>query len=227
MSKVLSKDMSDVLFFNLYNFTEKILKVTYIRYCGDLRVQHYDAPTALSAAAVAVLVWRPFSLYDGGFWLSFWAVLAVLAAVPVMQEETSVYTLHNNRQQVGTRMQQSSLKQNKKDGSWPVYLRRFWEYVRQVILQGLTANIGINLVILPILLYYFFEFPMYSFVLNLFVIPLMSVLLFLGMAGSLLALWLPSVSSFLFLVCGKILCFYQMSCKVALHLPVLCRRQAV
>lgn len=227
MSKVLSKDMSDVLFFNLYNFTEKILKVTYIRYCGDLRVQHYDAPTALSAAAVAVLVWRPFSLYDGGFWLSFWAVLAVLAAVPVMQEETSVYTLHNNRQQVGTRMQQSSLKQNKKDGSWPVYLRRFWEYVRQVILQGLTANIGINLVILPILLYYFFEFPMYSFVLDLFVIPLMSVLLFLGMEGSLLALWLPSVSSFLFWICGKILCFYQMSCKVALHFQVLCRRQAV
>ena len=227
MSKVLSKDMSDVLFFNLYNFTEKILKVTYIRYCGDLRVRHYDAPTALSAAAVAVLVWRPLSLYDGGFWLSFGAVLAVLAAVPVMQEETSVYTLHNNGLQVGTRMQQSSLKQNKKDGSWPVYLRRFWEYVRQVILQGLTANIGINLVILPILLYYFFEFPMYSFVLDLFVIPLMSVLLFLGMEGSLLALWLPSVSSFLFWICGKILCFYQMSCKVALHLPVLCRRQAV
>ena len=183
---------------------------------ADMAGRHYDAPTALSAAAVAVLVWRPLSLYDGGFWLSFGAVLAVLT---VVQEEISVYTLHNNGQQVGTRTQQSSLKQNKKDGPWPVYLRRFWEYVGQVILQGLTASIGINLVILPILLYYFFEFPMYSFVLNLFVIPLMSVLLFLGMAGSLLALWLPSVSSFLFLVCGKILCFYQMSCKVALHLP--------
>lgn len=183
---------------------------------ADMAGRHYDAPTALSAAAVAVLVWRPLSLYDGGFWLSFGAVLAVLT---VVQEEISVYTLHNNGQQVGTRTQQSSLKQNKKDGPWPVYLRRFWEYVGQVILQGLTASIGINLVILPILLYYFFEFPMYSFVLNLFVIPLMSVLLFLGMAGSLLALWLPSVSSFLFWVCGKILCFYQMSCKVALHLP--------
>lgn len=186
---------------------------------ADMAGRHYDAPTALSAAAVAVLVWRPLSLYDGGFWLSFGAVLAVLTVVQVVQEEISVYTLHNNGQQVGTRTQQSSLKQNKKDGPWPVYLRRFWEYVGQVILQGLTASIGINLVILPILLYYFFEFPMYSFVLNLFVIPLMSVLLFLGMAGSLLALWLPSVSSFLFLVCGKILCFYQMSCKVALHLP--------
>ena len=37
-----------------------------------------------------------------------------------------------------------------------------WDHVWQVILQGLTASIGINLVILPILLYYFFEFPLYS-----------------------------------------------------------------
>ncbi len=89
---------------------------------ADMAGRHYDAPTALSAAAVAVLVWRPLSLYDGGFWLSFGAVLAVLTVVQVVQEEISVYTLHNNGQQVGTRTQQSSLKQNKKDGPWPVYL---------------------------------------------------------------------------------------------------------
>ena len=215
-----------ILFLMLYIFmvgftvsAMRALVMFLFRVGADMAGRHYDAPTALSAAAVAVLLWRPLSLYDGGFWLSFGAMLAVLAVVPVVQEEISVYTLHNNGQQVGARTRQSSLKQNKKDGPWPVYLRRFWEYVRQVILQGVTASIGINLVILPILLYYFFEFPMYSFVLNLFVIPLMSVLLFLGMAGSLLALWFPSVSSFLFWVCGKILCFYQMSCNVALHLP--------
>lgn len=184
---------------------------------ADMVGRHYDAPTALSAAAVTVLVWRPLSLYDGGFWLSFGAVLAILAVVPVVQRDLSVYTLHSDGQQAKGSMLQSSLEQ-KKDGSLPVYLRKFWELWR-VILQGLTVSIGINLVILPILLYYFFEFPMYSFVLNLFVIPLMSVLLFLGMAGSLLALWLPSVSSFLFWVCGRILCFYQISCKAALHLP--------
>ncbi len=52
---------------------------------ADMTVRHYDAPTALSAAAVVVLVWRPLSLYDGGFWLSFGAVLAILVVVPVVQ----------------------------------------------------------------------------------------------------------------------------------------------
>ncbi len=176
---------------------------------ADMAGRHYDAPTALSAAAVAVLVWRPLSLYDGGFWLSFGAVLAVLAVVPVVQEEISVYTLHNNGQQVKTEA----------DGSLSVYLTRFWEYVRQVILQGLTASVGINLVIFPILLYYFFEFPLYSFILNLFVIPLMSILLFLGMVGSLLAMWFAPISTLLFWICSKILWVYKMSCEIMLHLP--------
>ena len=156
-----------------------------------------------------MLVWRPLSLYDGGFWLSFGAVLAVLAVVPVVQEEISVYTLHNNGQQVKTEA----------DGSLSVYLTRFWEYVRQVILQGLTASVGINLVIFPILLYYFFEFPLYSFILNLFVIPLMSILLFLGMVGSLLAMWFAPISTLLFWICSKILWVYKMSCEIMLHLP--------
>ena len=176
---------------------------------ADMAGRHYDAPTALSAAAVAVLVWRPLSLYDGGFWLSFGAVLAVLAVVSVVQEEISVYTLHNNGQQVKTEA----------DGSLSVYLTRFWEYVRQVILQGLTASVGINLVIFPILLYYFFEFPLYSFILNLFVIPLMSILLFLGMVGSLLAMWFAPISTLLFWICSKILWVYKMSCEIMLHLP--------
>ena len=215
-----------ILFLMLYIFmvgftvsAVRALVMFLFRVGADMAGRHYDAPTALSAAAVAVLLWRPLSLYDGGFWLSFGAVLAVLAVVPVVQEEISVYTLHNNGQQVGTRTRQSSLKQNKKDGSWPVFLRRFWDYVGQVILQGVTASVGINLVILPILLYYFFEFPLYSFILNLFVIPLMSVLLFMGMTGSLFALWFAPVSAVLFWMCSKILWIYKMSCEITLRLP--------
>ena len=164
--------------------------------------RHYDAPTALSVAVVVVLLWRPLSLYDGGFWLSFGAVLAILSVVPVVQEGISIRALHSNGQKMKTG-----------------YLMGVWGYVRQVILQGLTASVGINLVILPVLLYYFFEFPLYSFILNLFVIPLMSVLLFLGMTGSLSALWFAPVSAVLFWMCSKILWIYKMGCEITLRLP--------
>lgn len=214
---------------------------------ADMTGRHYDAPTALSVAAVAVLLWRPLSLYDGGFWLSFGAVLAILSVVPVVQEGISMRVLHSNGRKMivqeedipvhasrstsvsynglvgvtGNRKGevQSSLRPNRKDSSMSVYLKGAWGHVWQVIIRGLTASIGINLVILPILLYYFFEFPLYSFILNLFVIPLMSVLLFLGMAGSLLALWFAPVSALLFWICSKILWIYKVSCETTLGLP--------
>lgn len=173
---------------------------------ADITGRHYDAPTALSVAAVVVLLWRPLSLYDGGFWLSFGAVFAILAVVPVLQDAF-------------VRVSYSFQKQNADGAALSAYFEGIREHMWQGILQGLTVSIGINLVIFPILLSYFFEFPLYSFILNLFVIPLMSVLLFLGIAGSLFVLWCGPVSSLLFLVCGKILWIYQMSCKLTLHLP--------
>ncbi len=231
---------------------------------ADMAGRHYDAPTAFSAAAVVVLLWRPLSLYDGGFWLSFGAVLAILAVVPVVQEGISMCVLHSNGQKMKVKTKaivqedislyascstnvlhsgsvqvpdnrkeetQSCLRKNRKgetqcspgqnreDGFLSGYLMGVWGHVWQVIIQGLTASAGINLVILPILLYYFFEFPLYSFILNLFVIPLMSVLLFLGMAGSLSALWFAPVSALLFWICSKILWIYKMSCEITLGLP--------
>ncbi len=196
----------------------RALTMFLFRVGADMAGRHYDAPTALSAAAVAVLLWRPLSLYDGGFWLSFGAVFAVLAVVPVVQDVFSWTesaspakaciagdpTIYNNGQHAGYVC---------------VYFGKAWKQVWQMILQGLTASIGINLVILPILLYYFFEFPLYSFILNIFVIPLMSVLLFLAMAGSIFSLWFVPISVLLFRICGKILWIYKISCGIALDLP--------
>ena len=52
---------------------------------ADMTGRHYDPPTALAAAAAAVLLWRPLSLYDGGFWLSFGAVFAVIIVLPIFK----------------------------------------------------------------------------------------------------------------------------------------------
>ena len=148
-----------MLYILMIGFTVSVVRALVMflfRVGADMTGRHYDAPTALSFAAVVVLVWRPLSLYDGGFWLSFGAVFAILAVVPVVQ-------VSDNRKGET----QSSPRQNREDGFLSGYLTGVWEHVRQAILQGLTASIGINLFILPILLYYFFEFPLYSFVLKI------------------------------------------------------------
>lgn len=61
-------------------------------------------------------------------------------------------------------------------------------HCRCKVLSGLYASVAINLMLLPILLYFYYEFPVYSIFFNLFVIPLMSVVLGAGMTGSLLVM---------------------------------------
>lgn len=147
---------------------------------ADMAGRHYDSPTALSAALVIVLIWRPLSVYDGGFWMSFLAVLAVIIVLPMF---------------AGLRFQS------------------FW------------ASVSINLVLFPVLIYYFYEFPLYSTVLNLFVIPMMSVILFLGIVGSLLSGILVAFGSMIPLgtwmlkLCRVILWLYERSCKITLEIP--------
>ena len=141
---------------------------------ADMTGRHYDPPTALAVAAAAVLLWRPLSLYDGGFWLSFAAVFAVIVILPVFT-------------------------------GLPV--------------QGFWASVSINLAILPVLLFYFFEFPPYSLLLNLFVIPLMSVLLLLGMLGSAAyAAGIP-IAAFGLKICKAILWLYEKCCDIAMGIP--------
>lgn len=202
-----------ILFLMLYIFmigftvsAVRALTMFLFRVGADMTGRHYDAPTAFSVAAVVVLLWRPLSLYDGGFWLSFGAVFAILVVVPVLQEAF-------------VRVSYSSQKQNADGTALSAYFKGIREHMWQGILQGLTASIGINMIILPVLLYYFFEFPLYSFILNLFVIPLMSVLLFMGMAGSLFSVCFLPLSGACFRICSGILRLYEMSCNLTLTLP--------
>ena len=196
----------------------RALTMFLFRVGADMTGRHYDGPTAFSVAAVIVLLWRPLSLYDGGFWLSFGAVFAVLAVVPVLQDISITHPAIEQQRCRKTNIQ-SFHKQNTDRITLAVYLKTIWGYIWQGILKGLTASIGVNLIILPILLYYFFEFPIYSLVLNLFVIPLMSVLLFMGMAGSLFSVGFLPLSGICFWICGGILRLYKISCNLALTLP--------
>lgn len=51
------------------------------------------------------------------------------------------------------------------------------------VLEAVMMNLGIQLTTLPVILYYYFEIPLYSLLLNLILVPLMSLLLCSGLLG--------------------------------------------
>lgn len=141
---------------------------------ADLSGRHYDSPTALAAAAVIVCLWRPLSLYDSGFCLSFGALIAIIFILPIFKNLPA---------------------------------------------QSLWASVSVNLFLLPILMYSFYEFPIYGVFLNLIIIPLLSVLMAAGLTGTMISLFWEHAGEAIFLCCRIIFRVYEHSCEAALRLP--------
>ena len=60
-------------------------------------------------------------------------------------------------------------------------------------LQSILVSAAIQIVTFPIVLYHFFQYPVYGFFLNFLVIPLMSYVMVSGIAGICLGfIWLPA-----------------------------------
>ena len=86
-------------------------------------------------------------------------------------------------------------------------------------LEGSLAGLAIHIALFPVLLWFYFEIPTYSMLINMVVIPLMTWVLSLGMFGVLFSLlWLP-VGKVLFGGCDWILSFFSWVSEKCCRLP--------
>lgn len=90
-------------------------------------------------------------------------------------------------------------------------IRKIWD--------SLKVSICVQAVTLPVVLYHYYEFPLYGVCLNLLVIPLMSVVLFLGFAGSLAVVYWYEGGKWLLRGSGVILDLFETCCRMAEKLP--------
>ena len=85
--------------------------------------------------------------------------------------------------------------------------------------QLLMPGICVNVALFPIQLWYYYEFPLYSMLLNIIVVPLMSVLLVAGMFGSIFSMFSGICGKMCLLPCRWIFLLYEMLGEWALKLP--------
>lgn len=87
------------------------------------------------------------------------------------------------------------------------------------ITEGLFLSISAQLVTFPIITYFFFESSNYSIILNLFVVPLLSILFPMGVIGGLISLISYPLASICIGSSYYILVFYEKLCDFAQRLP--------
>lgn len=182
-----------------------------VRMGAEITGRVYDMPTATAFAAAGVIIWRPLYLLDAGFLLSFGAIVGLMMIYPVLTRG-KVARMRKKLQ----KCYRLSTMNHQKDEKWKLRCRKF---VLQ-LMEGAYGSLSIHLMLLPALLYFFFEFPPYSILLNLLVIPLMSWMLTMGMLGSLLGMMAYKAGRLVLQTCVPILDIYEKGCRLCSSLPM-------
>ena len=87
------------------------------------------------------------------------------------------------------------------------------------IIKGMYASAAINLMLFPVLLHFYFEFPTYSVFLNMLVIPMMSWVLGAGLIGSLFLGLVPPIGRLLVKGCKVLLELFEWMSRLTGRLP--------
>lgn len=145
--------------------TVRALTMFVVMLLGNTMGMAYDSVTALSLSALLQLWENPFGLWNTGFILSYSAVLAVVVAAKVLQEG---------------RVKDKKAVTDKKTNR---FRKGIGKIKNTIFMSGC-----IQLVTLPLTVYFYYEFPVYSVCINGLLLPFMGIVLLSGILGGLTGL---------------------------------------
>lgn len=161
---------------------------------AELFGRTYDMLTAPSLAAVLMLVGQPLLVLHSGFLLSFGAVLGIGIVLPWWREVLGIDAALSG----GSEMT---------------------EKLTKTVIEGICLSTAIAITTLPVLFSFYYVYPLYSLLLNLYVIPLMGLVLAFGIVSVATGFLLPEAGILLGLPDRLILRLYEVSCRMVLRLP--------
>lgn len=170
----------------------------------------YDMLTGLGLMALLLVLQEPERLFDVSFLMSFGAVLGICILTPVLSGDSRERDAGQREMDTGQRERDTDEElEGKGISAWPVWLRtvadilgdsayarnKYREGWRKVAYEGIrrmmsavkggfATSVGVILFTLPVQLWFFYEIPVYSVLLNLLVLPFMSAVV----AGGILSL---------------------------------------
>lgn len=152
----------------------------------------YDMLTGLGMAVFLMLVYNPMSIRDQSFILSVCAVSGVCLGIKVMC----------------LIMRKKRIKK---------YFKRH-RLIRRLA-EGFIMSLCVNIVTFPVIAYMYFEIPLYSFILNVFVVPLMTVVVYAGFLGIFLSAVSVYAGRLVIASGGLLLNMFEWLAKLFLELP--------
>ena len=119
----------------------------------------YDFLSSAALACILLLIKSPLYLYDSSFLLSFGAILGLGLVQPA---------LFSKKMQRGK--------------------KTLGEKIKNLFMDGIKGGIAVWAVLLPMMMYFFYEISVFGIIINLLVLPTAGILLISGCVGSLLGM---------------------------------------
>lgn len=175
----------------------------------------YDAITALAVSAVITMLQKPYAICSGSFLLSYSAVLGSILTYPALK--CFIFGI-KKEQQERHRRQKRRFKEKQVNSRFPNISPFIWR-LSQKLLSSLLFSSAVWLTTLPVVLYFFYEIPTYGILLNLFILPMVSVVVVLSLLGGITGLFFLPLGAFFLSFTEKILISYEFLCHLCLKLP--------
>ncbi|MBQ2802894.1 MAG: DNA internalization-related competence protein ComEC/Rec2 [Lachnospiraceae bacterium] len=167
-----------------------------LRMLGEVVGRTYDMLTAMGIMAT-ILVWdNPMLLQNAGFLLSFGSIAGIGLLYPALLPK----------------LKQSQKKYEER--VWVTRIEMLGNAFEESVTQSMLTGVSVTLMTLPIQLWFYYEIPTYSILINLFVLPFMSMVMISGMLGMLI----PGLGIVGTLSC-VILSMYELLCEAFVRLP--------
>ncbi len=171
-----------------------------VRLMAPVLGRTYDLLSALSLVEIMLLIEQPLYLYNSGFLFSFGAVVAIGFVMPAIK------SLIPNAE---------AEKMKFSDDKESVIKTLVYKYIG----SALFVSISILLVAIPVYMSFYYVYPIYSIILNLFILPLMPPLMLLGIICMLFGSFLGILGLIPGVMIHVILRSFSLLCKVVGTLP--------
>lgn len=142
--------------------TERAVIMLILSIAAEYFGRKTDAPTSMGFAMIIMVLGNPYVILDAGFQLSFAAITGVTVVAPQLRKLLRMFKCF---------IKEADEKKKQKHKKI-ISLRKMIIKLIDALVVGIAAFITTT----PVIIYYYYQFPPYSILINLIVIPLVSLI---------------------------------------------------
>lgn len=197
--------------------TNRAIVMMVISLLAPIAGKCYDMLSSICLSALIILMQNPFQIISAGFLLSCGAVLGIAVVYPAIKQlfvEDS--PVKEDGKEKGHIANETGKKNTHATG---MKKSNILAEVKDKLLSSVLISISTQLTTIPVLLYFFYQIPVYSIIINLIILPLVTVLMLLAIFGAIAGLIYLPAGVFIIGGASYILKLYELICRLGSALP--------